>query len=138
MDTMKWLLGMVVALVAAWLVLVIALIVARPRGDLLKEALRLLPDTVRLLRNLAVDRTLPRGVRVRLWLLFGYLALPFDLIPDFIPILGYADDAIIVAVVLRSVVRRAGPDAVRRHWPGTRDGLDALSRVAGLRIDTPP
>jgi uncharacterized membrane protein YkvA (DUF1232 family) len=71
-------------------------------------------------------------VRVRLWLLFGYLAMPFDLIPDFIPVIGYADDAIIVAAVLRSVVRRAGADAVRRHWPGTQDGLAALWRAAGL------
>jgi uncharacterized membrane protein YkvA (DUF1232 family) len=132
---MRWVLGVVVAVAAAWSVLVVALIVARPRGDLLTEALRLLPDTLRLLKNLAVDRTLPRGVRVRLWLLFVYLALPFDLIPDFIPILGYADDAIIVAAVLRSVVRKAGPEAVRRHWPGTPDGLVALARVAGLRLD---
>jgi hypothetical protein len=71
-------------------------------------------------------------VRGRLWLLFAYLALPFDLIPDFIPVIGYADDAIIVAAVLRSVVRRAGPDAVRRHWPGTPDGLAALWRAARL------
>lgn len=68
------------------LALVIAMIVARPRGDLLKEALRLLPSTLRLLRNLAVDRTLPRCIRVRLWLLFAYPAFPFDLIPDFIPV----------------------------------------------------
>jgi uncharacterized membrane protein YkvA (DUF1232 family) len=81
---------------------------------------------------LALDPALPRGVRVRLWLLFVYLAFPFDLIPDFIPVLGYADDAIIVAAVLRSVVRRAGADAVRRQWPGTPDGLAALWRVAGL------
>ena len=69
---------------------------------------------------------------IRLWLLFAYLALPFDLVPDFIPIIGYADDAILVAVVLRSVVRRAGPEAVRRHWPGTPDGLSALWRAARL------
>jgi uncharacterized membrane protein YkvA (DUF1232 family) len=61
-----------------------------------------------------------------------YLAVPIDIIPDFIPVIGYADDAIMVAAVLRSVVRRAGSDAVRRHWPGTRDGLAALWRVAGL------
>ncbi len=134
-GAMKWIFGIVVAVAAAWLVLVVALIIARPRGDMLKEALRLLPDTLRLLKDLALDRTLPRGVRVRLWLMFAYLAVPFDLIPDFIPVLGYADDAIIVAAVLRSVVRRAGAEAVRRHWRGTPDGLSALARVAGLRLD---
>jgi uncharacterized membrane protein YkvA (DUF1232 family) len=52
---------------------------------------------------------------LRLWLLLAYLALPIDLVPDFIPMLGYADDAIVVAIVLRSVVRRAGADALTRH-----------------------
>ena len=75
---------------------------------------------------------MPRGVRVRLWLLGAYLALPFDLVPDFIPVIGYADDAILVAITLRSVVRRAGADAVKRHWRGSPDGLAALWRVAGL------
>ncbi|HMA46125.1 MAG TPA: YkvA family protein [Frankiaceae bacterium] len=75
---------------------------------------------------------MPRGIRVRLWLLFAYLASPIDLVPDFIPLLGYADDAIIAAAVLRSVVRRAGLEAVRQHWPGTSDGFAALVRLAGL------
>jgi uncharacterized membrane protein YkvA (DUF1232 family) len=131
---MLWraLLGIAIAIVATWLVLVVFLLLARPKGSLLKEALRLLPDTLRLLRRLASDRALPRGVRWRLWLLFGYLAMPIDLIPDFIPVIGYADDAIIVAAVLRSVVRRAGADSIRRHWPGTEDGLTTLFRVARL------
>lgn len=75
---------------------------------------------------------MPRGVRVRLWLLLLYLASPIDLIPDFIPVLGYADDAIIVAATLRSVGRHAGPDAISRHWPGTPDGLVALRRLTRI------
>ena len=129
---MSVLIGVLIGLVTAWLALVVALLVARSRGGLLMETVRLLPDTLRLLKDLAVDRTLPHGVRVRLWLLFVYLAVPFDLIPDFIPVLGYADDAILVALVLRSVVRRAGAEAVRRHWTGTPDGLAALWRITGL------
>ncbi|MFL5273391.1 MAG: YkvA family protein [Anaeromyxobacteraceae bacterium] len=131
---MRILVALAAALVATWLGLVAALLVARPRGPLLTEALRLLPDTLRLLRNLAVDRELPRGARVALWLLFAYLAMPFDLIPDFIPVLGYADDAILAVLVLRSVVRRAGPAAIRRNWPGSEDGLAALARAAGLAL----
>jgi uncharacterized membrane protein YkvA (DUF1232 family) len=127
------LLGLVAALLLAWLVLVVALIIVRPRGRLLREALRLLPDVLRLVRRLAADKALPRGVRVRLGLLLAYLALPFDLIPDFVPVLGYADDAIIVTAVLRGVVRRAGIDAVRAHWPGTNDGFTALTRLTGLQ-----
>ncbi|MBP2704207.1 DUF1232 domain-containing protein [Microbispora sp. RL4-1S] len=129
------LIGIAAALLATWLLLIAALAVARPRGGLLREALRLLPDTLRLVRRLAADPGLPRGVRVRLALLLAYLAFPIDLVPDVIPVLGYADDAIIVTVVLRSVVRRAGLDAVRRHWPGTDDGFGALARLTGL---TPP
>ena len=98
----------------------------------MREALRILPDVLRLIRRQAADKTLPSGVRARLWLLLAYLALPFDLIPDFIPVLGYADDAIIVTAVLRSVVHRAGIDAVRSHWPGSDDGFAALCRLSGL------
>jgi uncharacterized membrane protein YkvA (DUF1232 family) len=126
------LIGVAVALALTWVALVVALVVVRPRGSLLREALRLLPDVLRLVRRLAADRSLPRGVRVRLWLLMVYLAVPIDLIPDFIPVLGYADDAIIVTAVLRGVVRRAGIDAVRAHWPGTDDGFAAVVRLAGL------
>jgi uncharacterized membrane protein YkvA (DUF1232 family) len=64
--------------------------------------------------------------------LLGYLVCPIDFIPDFVPVIGYADDAIIVTVVLRSVVRAAGTDALARHWPGSPDGLAALARAAGL------
>ncbi|MFC4562394.1 YkvA family protein [Nocardiopsis mangrovi] len=119
-------------LILLWLAALAALALARPRGNLLSEAVRLLPDLLRLVPRLARDPDLPRGVRVRLWLLVGYLALPLDLVPDFIPVLGYADDAIAVAVVLRSVVRAAGPRALERHWPGTPDGLAAVRRLAGL------
>jgi uncharacterized membrane protein YkvA (DUF1232 family) len=126
------LISIAAALLMAWIALLIALLIAKPERGQLKEALRLLPDLLRLLRRLAADRTLPRGVRIRLALLLAYLAMPFDLIPDFIPVLGYADDAIIVTAVLRSTVHRAGLDAVRRHWPGTDDGFAALSRLTGL------
>jgi uncharacterized membrane protein YkvA (DUF1232 family) len=104
-----------------------------PDTDVLRAALRLLPDLVRLLRRLAADPALPRGVRIRLALLVGYLVFPLDLVPDFIPVIGYADDAIIVAVALRSVVRRAGPEALQRHWTGTPEGLQVVARLAGVR-----
>ena len=124
--------GVATGLLLAWLALVAVLVLVRPRGALLREALRLLPDLLRLVRRLAADRDLPRGVRVRVALLLVYLASPIDLVPDFIPVLGYADDAIVVAAVLRGVVRRAGLDAVRGHWPGTDDGFAALTRLTGL------
>jgi uncharacterized membrane protein YkvA (DUF1232 family) len=124
--------GIGAGLVLLWLCLVAALWFVRPDDLRIRDALRLLPDLVRLLRRLSADSTLPRGVRVRLWLLLAYLAMPIDLIPDFIPVIGYADDAVIVAFALRSVTRRAGADALERHWPGTPAGLAAVRLLAGL------
>lgn len=126
------LLGLAAGLLLAWVALIAVLVIVRPRGGLLWEALRLLPDLLRLLPRLAADRSLPRRVRAGLALLLAYLAFPFDLVPDFIPVLGYADDAIVVAAVLRWVVRQAGIEAVRRQWPGTGDGFAALCRITGL------
>jgi uncharacterized membrane protein YkvA (DUF1232 family) len=75
---------------------------------------------------------LPRGVRRRLALLLAYLAFPIDLVPDVVPVLGYADDVVVIALVLRSVVRRAGPAAVERHWTGTPAGLAFVRSLAGI------
>jgi len=105
---------------------------AHPETVSLRDAMRMLPDLLRLLRRLAADPTLPRGVRLRLVLLLAYLATPIDLVPDVVPVLGYADDVVVVALVLGSVVRRAGPDALRRHWPGSPEGLAVVTRLAGL------
>ena len=131
---MKPLLTVCIGLAVTYLALLAALLAARPKGNLLGEAVRLLPDVLRLLRRLAADSNVPRTARLRLSLLLGYLAIPFDLVPDFVPVLGYADDAIIVSLVLRSVVRRAGAPLVRRHWPGTDDGLAALARLTGMQL----
>jgi uncharacterized membrane protein YkvA (DUF1232 family) len=127
------LIGCTAGLVLMWLALVIALFGVRGRFDpaVLRGALRLLPDLLRLLRRLAADATLPRGVRLRLWLLLAYLAVPVDLVPDFLPVIGYADDAIVVVLGLRSVIRHSGTYLIRRHWPGTPDGLAAILRLTG-------
>ena len=135
MPSWTWtLVGVLGGLLLCWLVLMAVLWTARPDEMRARELLRLLPDVLRLVHRLAGDRTLPRGVRVRLWLLLVYLAVPIDLVPDFVPVLGHADDAIVVALVLRSVVRRAGAAAVERHWPGTPDGLAALRRASRLPV----
>jgi uncharacterized membrane protein YkvA (DUF1232 family) len=124
--------ALVVSIAVLWVLLVVLLAARRPSREQIGEALRLLPGVLRLVRRLAADRELPRGVRVRLWLLLAYLALPFDLIPDFLPVVGYADDAVIVAWTLRAVVRRAGPVALERHWPGSPEGLAIVRRLAGV------
>jgi uncharacterized membrane protein YkvA (DUF1232 family) len=103
-----------------------------PETVTLRDALSMLPDLLRLLRRLIADPDVPAGVRVRLVLLLVYLALPIDLIPDFLPVIGYADDVIIVGLVLRSTIKRAGTDALSRHWPGSPTGLRLVEKLAGL------
>ena len=134
-DAWRVVLVVVGSSAAVWALLVVALYVAGRRSGsqvTLREALRMLPDVVRLLRRLAADRSLPRSLRWRLLALLAYLALPIDLVPDVIPVAGYADDVLLVAFVLRSVVRAAGPEALDRHWPGTPAGLAVVRRLAGV------
>lgn len=134
---MPWWADLIVSAAAALLLLWLALIIALWRSgrgrDGLTDAARILPDVLRLITRLARDQTLPFSARLRLWLLLAYLASPLDLIPDFIPVVGYADDAIIVALALRSVVRTAGPDPLQQHWPGSTDGLTVVRRLAGIK-----
>ena len=126
------LVAVVGGLLLSWGVLLLLLWRARPPDLTVREALRLLPDLVRMVHRLAADRSVPRGVRVRLWLLLAYLLSPVDLVPDVVPVLGYADDVVVVALALRSVVRASGAAAVRRAWPGGPAGLAVVSRLAGL------
>jgi uncharacterized membrane protein YkvA (DUF1232 family) len=128
-------LGVVAGLLLVWLALVLLLWFEQrkhPGKATLLDLLRLAPDVARLLRRLAADRTLPVGVRIWLAVLLVYLVSPIDLIPDFIPVLGYADDALVVAIAVRFATRRAGRAALERHWPGNPAGLAAVLRLAGL------
>ena len=136
---MRTLLLVLAGLVLGWLILVAALYLAGRRSAepaRLRDGVRLLPDVLRLVRRLAGDSSLPRGVRWRLAFLLAYLVLPVDLVPDFIPVAGYADDVLLVVWVLRSVVRAAGPEALDRHWPGTPDGLEVVRRLVGIRHES--
>lgn len=116
-----------------WVVLVAILWSTKPDDASIADALRLLPDVVRLVTRLARAPEVPRGVRIALFVLLAYLALPIDIIPDFIPVLGYADDAVIVALTLRWVARKAGAAALESYWPGTPDGLAAIRRLARIK-----
>lgn len=120
-------------LVVAWVTFIAFVAIAKPDDVSVSTAMRLLPDLLRLVRRLAADRDVPRSARWVLWGLLAYLALPIDLVPDFLPGIGYADDLIITAFVLRRVIASAGPDKLAEHWPGAPEGLASLRRV--LRLD---
>lgn len=97
-----------------------------------RALLRLVPDVIRLLGRLVRDPEVPRGVRWVLLALLGYLLVPVDLVPDFLPVVGWADDAVVVALALCFAVRRAGRDALESRWPGSPEGLRALLSLVGL------
>lgn len=125
-------LGIAGGLILAWALLIVALWRSRSEDQGLRQLLRLLPDVLLLLASLTRDPTVPRDVRFRLLLVVGYLTIPFDLVPDFLPVIGFADDAIVVLWALRSATRRAGRAALARNWRGTPEGLAAVERFAGV------
>ena len=90
-----------------------------------------IPDCVVLCGRLLRDPRVPRRKKALLVALAAYLALPFDLVPDFIPVAGQLDDVVIVALVLRSFVRSGGETIVREHWPGPENSLAIVLRLAG-------
>ncbi|OBG25563.1 hypothetical protein A5764_06370 [Mycobacterium sp. 852002-51057_SCH5723018] len=133
-DSAVWsiVVGALSGIVLAWLILVAAIWLAKPDDLGVGDMIRLLPDLLRLFKRVATDGAVPRMVRVELVLLLCYLVSPIDLIPDFIPVIGFLDDALVVAIMLRIVVRTAGPEMLQKHWPGTPQGLQVLRRLCGL------
>jgi uncharacterized membrane protein YkvA (DUF1232 family) len=89
------------------------------------------PDCAVLFARLARDPRVPRGRRLALVAVAGYLAFPLDLIPDFLPVVGQLDDALVVALALRSLTRSAGPEVVAELWPGPPGSLAVVLRLAG-------
>ena len=117
--------------VAVWLVVVVALILLGRRVEA-KQLARLLPDLASLLRGLLHDPRVPRGSRVLVGLAIVWVVSPIDLLPEFLPVIGPLDDVIVVALVLRHLVRRAGPEVVREHWRGDTGMLERV--LSTLRV----
>jgi uncharacterized membrane protein YkvA (DUF1232 family) len=140
MNWWQWLLLSVGITAAIYAALIAWLLRAGRRHDA-RALAGFIPDCLILFRRLLRDDRVPRRSKLLLAALIGYLAMPFDLVPDFIPVLGQLDDAIIVAVVLRALLRAGGPDLLREHWPGPTASLNALMRLAygsaqrGRRLD---
>ena len=95
---------------------------------------RAIPDLVALTRGLLSDPRVPLGSKLLVGGALLWLLSPIDLLPEFIPVLGPLDDVIVVSLVLRHLIRRAGPDVVEEHWRGDPKVLRTALRVAGLRL----
>src|SRR5262249_10833144 len=108
---------------------VIGLVLAGRRGEA-RALATFIPDCIVLVSRLAHDPRIPRRRKLLLLALVAYLALPFDLVPDFIPVAGQLDDAIIVALVLRSLVGAGGEELIRELWPGPEQSLALILRLA--------
>jgi uncharacterized membrane protein YkvA (DUF1232 family) len=118
--------------VALYVLIVLAFVVAGRRTDARAFA-GFVPDCMVLFARLLRDRRVPRRSKALLAALVPYLALPFDLIPDFIPVAGQLDDAILVAFVLRRVVRRTDPELLRELWPGPATSLRIVLGLSRAR-----
>src|SRR5215208_4046703 len=127
---MGWVLLTGVVLAGIYLALIAALAVGARHWDVGMIA-RLVPHCAVLFKRLIADRRVPSRWKLASGLALVYLAVPFDLVPDFIPVAGQLDDAILVALVLRGLLRRAGPRLLREHWPGPPVMVGPLERLAG-------
>ena len=131
MDGPSALVAIVLAVVAIWALAVLLIWSLAPGRASLVDAVRLLPDVLRLAAGLARDPATPRSCRIALAGLAVWIASPIDLIPEFIPVLGPLDDIVVAAIVLRWVGRRVGEDVLRAHWPGTDEGFGLVRRLLG-------
>lgn len=127
-----WLWPAVVLGLAAllWAALVVTLLLVGRRQEA-RALAGFVPDCLVLVSRLIRDDRVPRRRKLLLAALLGYLALPFDLIPDFVPVAGQLDDVLVVAFVLRRFLRAGGDELVREHWPGPSQSLRLLLRLAG-------
>jgi len=116
-------------IVVAYATFVVALLVLG-RRTAARALAGFIPDCLVLLRRLLADPGVPRRRKAILIALVGYLAMPIDVVPDFIPVAGQLDDAIIAAVALRYALRAGGPALLREHWPGPESSLNVVMRVA--------
>jgi hypothetical protein len=116
-------------MLAIYVLAVLALVVAGRRSDA-RALAGFIPDCLGLIKRLMGDPRVPRRRKLLLGLMVGYLAMPIDLVPDFIPVAGQLDDAILIAAVLRLTLRSGGEDLLEEHWRGPPRTLDLVRRLA--------
>ncbi len=96
----------------------------------MRALLRALPELGRLIARLVNDPILPRPAKLALLAAGVYLASPFDLIPDFVPVLGWVDDLLVAAIVVDGILGYVERDLVLKYWPGSAASFDTVARSA--------
>jgi uncharacterized membrane protein YkvA (DUF1232 family) len=135
MAIAHWPLFVGLAVVIVYAVFVGGLALAGRREDA-RAVAGFIPDCIVLFRRVLADSRTPRRSRAIVIALLGYLALPFDVVPDFIPVAGQLDDAVVVALALRAILRGGGVEMIEEHWPGPDSSLSLILKLAG-RTPTP-
>jgi uncharacterized membrane protein YkvA (DUF1232 family) len=125
----RWLLFLGLVAVIVYGLFVAGLALAGRRADA-RALAGFIPDCIVLFRRLLGDPRMPRRYRFVVIALLGYLALPIDVVPDFIPVAGQLDDAVVVALALRAILRAGGVELIEEHWPGPRSSLALILRLA--------
>jgi uncharacterized membrane protein YkvA (DUF1232 family) len=128
-SLLTWSLVALGAFLVLYAALVLVLVIAG-RRESARALAGFIPDCVVLCSRLLRDPRVPRRKKALLVALTGYLAVPFDVVPDFIPVAGQLDDVVIVALVLRSLLRGGGESIIREHWPGPESSLALVLRLA--------
>ena len=128
-DLWPW--GLLLITVGLYALAAAAFLAAGRREDA-RAVAGFIPDCLVLVGRLARDPRISLPRRAGLWIVLGYLALPIDLIPDFLPVVGVADDAVLLALALRVLARGADGQMLREAWPGPEASLRVILRAAGL------
>jgi uncharacterized membrane protein YkvA (DUF1232 family) len=126
---MDWLVVTAGVLLVVYAGLIALLVIGGRQWDV-RVIAKLVPYCAILFKRLLADARVPARWKIAAGFALVYLALPIDIVPDFIPIAGQLDDAILVALVLRGLLRSAGPRLLREHWPGPAALIAPLERFA--------
>jgi len=128
-ELWQWMLVGLAVTAVVWAACVLALVIAGRRTDAAALA-RFIPDCIVLVKRLLGEPRVPRRRKAVLIPLVAYLAMPIDLVPDFVPVAGQLDDAIVIGLALRTVLRGGDRDLLRTHWPGPPESLAVVERFA--------
>jgi uncharacterized membrane protein YkvA (DUF1232 family) len=134
-DLVPW--GLLLIALGLYAIAVGAVLAAGRREDARAMA-GFIPDCLVLVGRLARDPRVSRPRRLALFAVLGYLAMPFDLIPDFLPGAGHLDDAVVLVIALRVLLRGATGEMLRQAWPGPEASLRLVLRAAGQEANGAP
>lgn len=129
---MRTLIIIIVSLIGIYLLSLFSLFITGRKTDA-RAIGGFIPDCIVFFKNLITDPQVSIHYKVILVFLLGSLISPIDLIPDFIPVVGQLDDAVLIMLALRYIVKRIGKESATRHWPGPEKSLSILLKLSGLK-----